>query len=57
MGHTWKILGKEFSTKSWQCFNHYILPFVGYWHRVENQEISLIETTEHLSKAADYLFS
>ena len=37
-------------------FNHYILPFVGYWHRLENQKISLVKTTEHLSKAADYLF-
>ena len=52
-----EILGKEFSTKSWQYFNHYISPFVGYWHRVENQEISLIKTIQHLSTAADYLFS
>ena len=37
-------------------FNHYISPFVGYWHRLENQEISLVKTIEHLSKAADYLF-
>ena len=40
-----------------QYFNHYISPFVGYWHRSENQEISLVKTIEHLSKAADYLFS
>ena len=31
-----EILGKEFSPKSYQCFNRYISPFVGYWHRLEN---------------------
>ena len=46
-----------FSTKSCQYFKHYISPFVGYWHRAENQEISLIKTIEHLSKAANNLFS
>ena len=35
----------------------YISPSVGYWDRVENQEISLIKTIEHLSKASDYLFN
>ena len=54
---TLRNLGKEFSPKSWQYFNHYISPFVEYWHRLENQEISLVKTIEHLSKAADYLFS
>ena len=53
----YEILGKEFSPESWQYFNHYISPFVGYWHRLENQEISLVKTIEHLSKATDYLFS
>ena len=52
-----ETLGKEFSPKSWQFFNHYISPFVGYWHTVEIQEIRLVKTIEHLSKAADYLFS
>ena len=42
---------------TWQYFNHYISPFVGYWHTLENQEIRLVKTMEHLSKAADYLFS
>ena len=51
MGHPFEILDQEFSPKSWQYFNHYISPFVGYWQRVENQEISLIKTIEHLSKA------
>ena len=46
-----------FPQNLWQYFNHYIPPFVGYWHILENQEISLVKTIEHLSKAADYLFS
>ena len=37
-----------------QCDHSNILPFVEYWHRLENQEISLVKTIEHLPKAADY---
>ena len=52
-----EILGKDYPPKSWQYLNNYISPFVGYWHRLENQEISPVKTIEHLSKARDYLFS
>ena len=50
-------LRKFTSPKSYKYFNHHISPFVGYCHRLENKEISLIKTIEHLPKAADYLFS
>ena len=35
--------------KSWQYFNHYISPFVGYWQRLENQEISLVKAIDSLT--------
>ena len=46
-----EMLGKEFSPKSWQYFTHYISSFVGYWHRLESQKISLVKTMGHLFKA------
>ena len=51
---TLQILGKEFSRNT-SIITFRLLLDIG--NRLENQEISLVKTIEHLSKAADYLFS